>query len=114
MSNIKIIYQFWMFHFDFNHQEYDGYLYARRKNMFSTIPILQKDMEISLDGNIFKIDKIKVDRDQYDYEDNYIEVNDEIEIDVYVKYDSYIEDLLKSDTWIIVEYPTLVIRTDEY
>jgi hypothetical protein len=105
---MPIIYSIWMYGRDFNHDEHSGDLFARDKDIISNVPILQKGMWISVNGGEFKIDFVRLEMD-YAYEyDSMIDINEEIEIHVYLKFDSFIESCCKKtgrgNGWVNIHY----------
>jgi hypothetical protein len=89
---------------DFDHELYEGCLYARKKDLASNTPIIQKDMRIRLDGNdALIVDYIELDVDMIcvpiedDQGNAVIDITDIIDVHVYIKFDEWIAEHAKKD-----------------
>ena len=88
---MPIEYNLWMYGKKYNHNDAEGPLYARNKPIISNVPILQKGMIIRIDGANLEIESIELDLEYEEEYSNTIDIEDDIEVHVYIKTDSFIE-----------------------
>lgn len=74
---------------DYDHENGEGPLYARHKDIISNTPILHKGMMISIDEAVLEIETIRLDLDYDDEYNSTIDITEEIEVHVYMKFDPF-------------------------